>query len=548
MRNKIGIIINRLVYGFTFAFLYQIVIGIATSLLSLPLTGNIQDLISGVEQIDSQHGPGLVAWWIISTIIITAMTLLIIRYKKYLSPYKGEKNIEVPPRITIVTAIIIGTLISFLFFLLDSVIGLITKAGTATDVEAIYQAAVVGNFAPLVISIIFSIVAGFIIVGVASKTSKVKEMTKDIGLQNITKISKILNKTKTQKTSLADTIGQSPSALIHVGQQKVENVRIDMIEYDPETITEKSDVKIKECLESKDKPNVSWINIIGIHDPKIIEAFGNSFEIHPLHQANIMNTELRPSIEISDNYIMIMLKMPHYISETGKLELEQISIILAKDHIVTFQEIEADFFDQIRKRLRNKTGTIRNLKSDYLTYAIIDAIIDSYFLVIEKIGDITEDLEEELMQNPTAETMQTIQTLKRRMISLRKSIWPAREIVDFLGRDSIMLISDNTRTYLRDVYNHVIQVIDTIEGLRDVIGGMLDTYLSSVSNRMNEVMKTLTIIAAIFIPITFIASIYGTNFVYVPELQWEGSYFAMLTGMAVVSGMMILWFKRKKWL
>lgn len=548
MRNKIGIIINRLVYGFTFAFLYQIVIGIATSLLSLPLTGNIQDLISGVEQIDSQYGPGLVAWWIISTIIITAMTLLIIRYKKYLSPYKGEKNIEVPPRITIVTAIIIGALISFLFFLLDSVIGLITKAGTATDVEAIYQAAVVGNFAPLVISIIFSIVAGFIIVGVASKTSKVKEMTKDIGLQNITKISKILNKTKTQKTSLADTIGQSPSALIHVGQQKVENVRIDMIEYDPETITEKSDVKIKECLESKDKPNVSWINIIGIHDPKIIEAFGNSFEIHPLHQANIMNTELRPSIEISDNYIMIMLKMPHYISETGKLELEQISIILAKDHIVTFQEIEADFFDQIRKRLRNKTGTIRNLKSDYLTYAIIDAIIDSYFLVIEKIGDITEDLEEELMQNPTAETMQTIQTLKRRMISLRKSIWPAREIVDFLGRDSIMLISDNTRTYLRDVYNHVIQVIDTIEGLRDVIGGMLDTYLSSVSNRMNEVMKTLTIIAAIFIPITFIASIYGTNFVYVPELQWEGSYFAMLTGMAVVSGMMILWFKRKKWL
>jgi len=548
LRDKIGIIINRLVYGFTFAFLYQIVIGIATSLLSLPLTGNIQDLISGVEQIDSQHGPWLVIWWITSTIIITVMALMIIRYKKYISPYKEEKNIEVPPQITAVTAIIIGALISFLFFLLDSVIGLVVEAGTKTDVEAIYQAAIVGDFTPLVISIVFSIMAGFIIVGVASKTSKVKEITKDIGLQDLTKISQIINKTKTQKTSLSDTIGQSPGALIHVGEQKVENVRIDMLEYDDKTIDEKTDVKIEDCIESKDKPNVTWINVIGIHDPHIIETFGNSFEIHPLHQSNIMNTELRPSIEVSDKYVLILLKMPHFVKETQKLELEQISIVLAKHHVITFQEIEADFFDQIRNRLRSNTGTIRNQKSDYLTYAIVDAIVDSYFLVIERIGDITEELEEELMQNPTADTMQTIQTLKRRMIALRKSIWPAREIIDFLGRDSTMLISDNTRTYLRDVYNHTVQVIDTIEGLRDVIGGMLDTYLSSVSNRMNEVMKTLTIIAAIFIPITFIAGLYGTNFVYVPELQWEYSYFAMLSVMAVITTLMIIWFKKKKWL
>jgi len=198
--------------------------------------------------------------------------------------------------------------------------------------------------------------------------------------------------------------------------------------------------------------------------------------------------------------------------------------------------------------LRNNSGSIRKLQSDYLTYAIIDAIIDSYFLVIEKVGDMTEDIEEELMANPNPETMQTIQTLKRRMISLRKSIWPAREIIDYLGRDSTSLISDGTRTYLRDVYNHVIQVTDSIEGLRDVIGGMLDTYLSSVSNRMNEVMKTLTVIAAIFIPITFIAGIYGTNFSYVPELQWEGSYFVMLIGMALISGMMIAWFRKKRWI
>ena len=528
--------------------MYQIVIGIATSLLSLPLTGNIQDLISGVEQIESQHGPWLVVWWIVSTIIITIMALLIIRYKKYLSPYKGEKDIEIPPKITAVTAIIIGSSISFLFFLLDTIIGLIVETGTKTDVTAIYQAAIIGDFTPLIVSIIFSIIAGFIIVGVTSKTSKVKEITKDLGLKDIAGITRIMNKTKTQKTTLADTIGQRPGALIHVGERKVDQVTMNLIEYDEKNIYEVDNATIEECLESKNKQNVSWINVVGVHDAEIIKRFGDNFDIHALHQSNIMNTELRPYIEVFDNYVLIMLKMPHYDGETGKLELEQISIILAQNHVLTFQEFRADFFDQIRKRLRNGSGNIRKLQSDYLTYAIIDAIIDSYFLVIEKVGDITEYIEEELMKNPTSETMQNIQTLKRRMIALRKSIWPAREIVDYLGRDDTILISDGTRTYLRDVYNHVIQVTDSIEGLRDVIGGMLDTYLSSVSNRMNEVMKTLTVIAAIFIPITFIAGIYGTNFSYVPELQWEGSYFVMLIGMAAISGTMIAWFRKKRWL
>jgi len=544
--NKIlGVIINRVTIGFLFAILYTIVVGIATSILSIPLTGNISDLFLGIHKADSE-GILLIVWWIVSTIIITGLALLIVKYKRYLSPYRDEKNIEIPPKITVITAIVIGSIISFMFFLMDMVIG-ISVGTTSADAQAISEAAADGNYVPLYLSMLFSILTGFAIVAITGKISKVKEITKDIGIQDITRIKKIMNITKTEKTLLSDTIGQSPGALIHVGERKVEDTRIDIIEYDSETITETNNVQIEDCLKSKNKPNVTWINVIGIHDPEIVESFGNSFEIHPLHQANIMNTELRPSIEVSDNYLLIMLKMPHYNSETGELDLEQISIILAENHVITFQEIEADFFDQIRKRLRSKTGTIRNLKSDYLTYAIIDAVIDSYFLVIEKIGDITEDLEEELMENPTSDTMQTIQTLKRRMISLRKSIWPAREIIDFLGRDSTLFISDNTRTYLRDVYNHVIQVIDTIEGLRDVIGGLLDTYLSSVSNRMNEVMKTLTIIAAIFIPITFIAGIYGTNFSYVPELEWKGSYFVMLIGMAAISGIMIAWFKKKKW-
>ena len=547
MKKVLGVAINRITIGFIFAIIYQIVVGIATSILSIPLTGNISDLFLGIGKADSE-GILLIAWWIISTVLITGIALLVVKYKLYFSPYRGEENIEIPPKITAVTAIVIGSIISFMFFLMDTIIGLFVGTNSTADVQAIYEAAITGNFVPLYLSLLFSIFTGFIIVGLTGKISKVKEITKDLGLQDITGITRIKNITKTQKTSFSDTIGQSPGALIHVGEKKVENIRIDMIEYDSNMINEVNNIKIEDCLESKDKPNVSWINVIGIHDPKIIEAFGNSFEIHPLHQANIMNTELRPTIEVSENYLFIMLKMPHYDIDSGKLEIEQISIVLAKDHVITFQEIKADFFDQIRNRLRSKTGAIRDLKSDYLTYAIIDAIIDSYFLVIEKIGDHTEELEEELMKNPTSETMQIIQTLKRRMIALRKSIWPAREIVDFLGRDSTILITDNTRTYLRDVYNHVIQVIDTIEGLRDVIGGMLDTYLSSVSNRMNEVMKTLTIIAAIFIPITFIAGIYGTNFEYIPELKWAGSYFVMLIGMAVISGIMIAWFKKRKWL
>jgi len=545
LSRLLGVIINRITIGFLFATIYQIVVGIATSILSIPLTGNISDLFLGIGKSDSE-GVLLIIWWIVSTIMITGIALLIVKHKRYFSPYRGEENIEIPPKITAVTAIVIGAIISFMFFLMDTVIG-ISVGTTSADVQAIYEAAITGNYVPLYLSILFSIFTGFAIIGITSKISKVKEITKDIGLQDITKIKRFMNITKTQKTSLADTIGHSPGALIHVGERKVEDVRIDMIEYNSDTITEVNNITIEECLKIKDSTNVSWINVIGIHDPNIIERFGNSFEIHPLHQANIMNTELRPSIEVSENYLFIMLKMPHYNTDTGELNLEQISIILAENHVITFQEIEADFFDQIRKRLRGKTGIIRDLKSDYLTYAIVDAIIDSYFLVIEKIGDVTESLEEELMTNPTSDTMQTIQTLKRRMISLRKSIWPAREIIDFLGRGSTNFISDNTRTYLRDVYNHVVQVIDTIEGLRDVIGGLLDTYLSSVSNRMNEVMKTLTIIASIFIPITFIAGIYGTNFSYVPELEWAGSYFVMLIGMAVISGVMIVWFKKKKW-
>ncbi len=549
MKEQIGIVVNRLVIGFTFAFVYQIVIGVATSLLSLPLTGNIQDLIAGIEQIESYQGSWFIAWWIVSTIIITALSLLVVKYRKYFSPYKEEKNIDLPTRITALTALIVGAIISFLFFLLDLIIGSLVKIGTATDVQAIYQAATAGDFTPLTVSIVFSILAGFIIVGVVSKTSKVSEITREFGINEFTRFSKIISKKKEDnRTTIADTIGLRPGELVHVGERKVDKTRIDLIEFDEKDINEIKDASIKTCLESKSKSNISWINIIGIHDPDIIGKFGNAFGLHTLHQANIMNTELRPSIEISDEYIHLMLKMPHFSEEKGKIELEHISLVIAQDHLLSFQEIEQDFFDGIRKRLKENLGTIRKRKTDYLAYALIDAIVDSYFVILEKIGDITENLEDELMSDPNPSTLQTLQLLKRQMILLRKSVWPAREVIDSLQRSHAVLIFDETKTYLRDSYNHIVQVIDTIEGLRDVIGGMVDTYLSSVSNKMNEVMKTLTVIASIFIPITFIAGIYGTNFSYVPELEWEGSYFVMLGVMIIIVAVMVSWFKKKNWI
>ena len=548
MRDKVGIIVNRLVYGFTFAFLYQIVIGIATSLLSLPLTGNIQDLISGVEQIDAQHGPWLVVWWIISTIIITIISLLIIRYKKYLSPYKGEKDIEIPPRITAITAIIIGATISFLFFLLDLIIGSVADTGSTTDVLAIYQAAISGDFGPLTISIMFSIIAGFIIVGVAGKTARVKQITKDVGLSDIATFGKRIAKKSSSVKTAADTLGLRPGALVHIGEKKVDRVSFDVFEYDSDGYSEKHPERPEDCFATGDPSKTCWINVTGIHDAAIIQKFGRHFGLHELAQADIMNTGLRPKIEITRDYVFLILKMPHFERDTGQLAIEQVSVVLGRNYVLSFQEVQGDVFDNIRERIRSGEGDARKQKNDYLSYLLVDALIDNFFAILEKIGDRTEKLEEELMAKPGPQTLQTIHVLKRQMITLRKIIWPLREEIGAFERTTSGLVSPDTKMYLRDVYNHAVQVMDTIESLRDMVGGMLDTYLSSLSNKMNEVMKTLTIIASIFIPITFIAGIYGTNFDYIPELAWDGSYFAMLGSMGVVIAVMVAWFKKKEWL
>jgi len=342
--------------------------------------------------------------------------------------------------------------------------------------------------------------------------------------------------------------GLPPGTLIHVGEKKIEKSRITIIDYDEEQYQEKEVEKIEECFEYKDKPTITWINIDGLHEVDIIEKIGKCFELHPLLLEDILNTAQRPKIEDFEKYIFIVLKMLDYDDTENQVKIEQISLVLGSNYLLTFQEMRGDIFNRIRDRIRNGKGRIRKMHSDYLAYVIIDSIVDHYFSILEKIGDKLENIEEELITNPTIETSYTIHNMKREMIFLRKSIWPLREIVNSFERYETPLIKKTTSRYIRDVYDHTIQVIDTVESFRDIISGLLDLYLSTISNRMNEVMKVLTMIATIFIPITFIAGIYGMNFNYMPELQWQGGYPATIMVMAAISIIMIFFFKKRKWL
>jgi len=340
--------------------------------------------------------------------------------------------------------------------------------------------------------------------------------------------------------------GLPPGTLIHVGKKKMEKVSISVMDYNDKDLVEKNDISIKECKKFADSPSITWINIDGLHDTEVIEKIGTDFDIHPLLLEDVMNTEQRPKVEDYGKYMYFTLKMV-YLDGRQRICVEQISIILGDTYVISFQERTGDVFETIRERLRNKKGRIRSQQADYLAYSLFDSIVDNYFVILESIGEVIEGLEEEVVEQPTKKTLQNIHILKRNMLYLRRSVWPLREVISYLQRSESDLIEDSTELYLRDVYDHTIQVIDTLESFRDMVSGMLDIYLSSISNKMNEVMKVLTIIATIFIPLTFIAGIYGMNFAFMPELQWKWGYFVTLGVMLGVFIGMLIYFKRKKW-
>jgi magnesium transporter len=341
--------------------------------------------------------------------------------------------------------------------------------------------------------------------------------------------------------------GKPAGSLIHIGEKKVDKIKIKLIDYNSDKYIEHDFENIEQCFEFKDDKTVSWINIDGIHETEILSKLGDCFGFHPLILEDILNTEQRPKIEDFTDYIYIVLKMIDYDKKIEELSFEQISIIFGKNYLISFQEKPLEIYEPIRKAIKNDESKIRKNGSDYLAYLLMDSIIDNYFGVLENIGEGIENIENRLVRSPSPKTLKEIYNIKRDMLLLRKSVWPVREMISKLERGEILLIESNTRIYIRDIYDHIIQIIDTVETYRDMLSNMIDIYLSSMSNRLNEVMKILTIISTIFIPITFIASIYGMNFIYMPEFTSKWSYPVVWLIILTIIIAMVIYFKRKKW-
>jgi len=323
---------------------------------------------------------------------------------------------------------------------------------------------------------------------------------------------------------------------------------ITIIDYDEHSFQEKKVKTIEECFPFKETPSITWINIDGINDKELIEKIASHFNFHPLLIEEIQDIERRPKIEDFEDYVFLLLKVFQYDEILNEINSEQISIIFGKNYVISFQENPGDPFNPIREKIRTSKGRIRKMGTDYLVYSLLDIIIDNYFFVLEKVGEKIELLEEELVSNPKPKTLHLIHNLKQQMIALRKSVWPSREIIDLLQRGELKLIQRTTKIYLRDLYEHTIQVIDAIETYRDILSGMIDIYLSSISNKLNEIMKVLTIIATIFIPLTFVAGVYGMNFKFMPELYLPLAYPIVLTAMLLIAAGMLYYFKKKKWI
>ena len=353
------------------------------------------------------------------------------------------------------------------------------------------------------------------------------------------------------KTRKSKKSGLPPGTLVHIGEAKSEPVRLTVIRYNEREVLEKELSGLDELdavAAAPGETGVTWINIEGVHHLETIERMGKCCGIHPLTLEDIVNTEQRPKIEEYPDYLFIVLKALGGADSNEQPGVHQISLVLKPGLVISFQEKADELFDSLRNRIRSGKGRIRNAGSDYLVYCLIDAIVDRYFNILEKLGEDIESLQEELIRKPTRMTLQEIHRMKRELILFRRSVWPLREAVGSLLRGESAPIQKTTLVYLRDVYDHLIHVIDSVEIYREMLAGMMDLYLSSISNRMNEVMKVLTVIATIFMPLTFIAGVYGMNFKYMPELDWPWGYPAVLLLMLAVVGCMLIYFRRRKWI
>lgn len=348
--------------------------------------------------------------------------------------------------------------------------------------------------------------------------------------------------------SRADKTGMPPGELVHVGEHFAEPVRVSLITYNADHFEEQSDIDVKIGVKSK-KERVRWIQVEGVHQSNVMQTIESEMHIHPLVLEDVMTTRQRPKIDDFEAYLFIVLRLLKYNEKAEKIEDEQISFILGSDYLISFEERQSVIFNAVKERLKVGKGSIRKHGADFLAYALIDSVVDNYFVLLENVGSKIEFLEEkQLGEVATKSTLGQIHHIRREIVFLKKSLWPVREVVGKLQRDEgSSLLTSTTKLYLRDVYDHSIQVLDTIDALRDLSRGLLDANLSQMSYRMNDVIRILTVVSTIFVPLTFITSIYGMNFTYMPELHWRYSYLVVWIIMVIVALFMLRYFKKKKW-
>ncbi|MBN1279250.1 MAG: magnesium/cobalt transporter CorA [Chlorobium sp.] len=343
-------------------------------------------------------------------------------------------------------------------------------------------------------------------------------------------------------------IGQPAGTLFHTGERKIGSPVLTVLGYDEGRCVRLDIKNLNECMELRGKYKVLWINIDGLHELQVVEDAGRLFGIHPLTLEDILHTGQRPKIEKFDSYLFLMLRMLSVGEGLEEVAEDQLSIVVGSGYVMTFQEKTVDVFDSIRDRIATSGTSLRKRGADYLAYALMDAVVDNYFKVLEQFENRIEQLDIELLEQSADAAFQSIYILKKELILLRKSVWPMREIINSISRNEFNVIDEiSTGPFFRDIYDNLILVIETVETYRDIVIGMYDTRLAIVNNRMNEIMKVLTIIATVFMPLSFIAGVYGMNFHYMPELEWRWGYFAVMGSMFIVFTGMMLYFRTKRW-
>lgn len=343
-------------------------------------------------------------------------------------------------------------------------------------------------------------------------------------------------------------IGLSPGTLVHLGRRLADRVSIEVYHCAPGRPAEHRMVETADELAAyRDAPGLTWVDVNGIHDVELIARLGERFNLHPLLLEDVVSAHQRPKFEVHGEHLYLVFKMLLRSEEGDEIEMEQLSVVIGDGFVLTFQERERDTFDPVRRRLTDPASRLRQHGADFLAYALVDTVVDNYFAVLEWLGDRIEELEDRLVESPEPATLREVYDVKRTLVQLRHAVWPLRDALAAMGRGDTPLVQPATQPYLRDVQDHTLRVIDTIETYRDMAATLIEMYLSGTSHRLNQVMRVLTVVATLFIPLTFIVGVYGMNFRHMPELEWYWGYPVIMALMAVLLGGMAVFFKVKRW-